>query len=248
MYLSGYTEKERAIIEKEGRSQYQNILRMSELGERPLYRGAGWCKQERAVSKLRNKKEWFGKKNDAVIFVQATPGEVLQKEIQKVVNSSGFKLKVVERGGKTIKGVLQRSDVYNNSKCWKDDCVVCARKPKGLCSKESAEYRIWCEVCDTDGLQAVMHGETGRCARVRCGEHITALKKKKDSNLWEHCVTKHNGQLVKFGFEVTCQFKNDPLARQLDEAKRIQEETGELLNDKNEWVRPAGLAYHVTRM
>ena len=41
--------------------------------------------------------------------------------------------------------------------------------------------------------------------------------------------------MVKFGCEVTKHFKNNPLGRQLDEAKRIQEEAGELLNDKNEW-------------
>ena len=248
MYLSGYSEKERMIIEREGRNQYKNIVKMSDIGCRPMYRGSDWCKQERAVSKLRSRKEWFGKKNDAVIFVQATPGEVLQREIQKVVNSSGLRLKVVERGGKSLKGVFQRSDVMPDSRCWKDDCVVCSTKPNGLCSKEGVGYRIWCEVCDSEGTGAVMHGETGRCARVKCGEHIAALMRKKNSNLWEHCVAKHNGQMVKFGCEVTNHFKNDPLGRQLDEAKRIQEEAGELLNDKNEWVRPAGFAYFVTRM
>ena len=29
MYLSGYSEKERMIIEREGRNQYKNIVRMS---------------------------------------------------------------------------------------------------------------------------------------------------------------------------------------------------------------------------
>ena len=139
MYLSGYSEKERMIIEREGRNQYKNIVKMSDIGCRPMYRGSDWCKQERAVSKLRSRKEWFGKKNDAVIFVQATPGEVLQREIQKVVNSSGLKLKVVERGGKSLKGVFQRSDVMPDSRCWKDDCVVCSTKPNGLCSKEGVQ-------------------------------------------------------------------------------------------------------------
>ena len=174
MYLSGYSEKERMIIEREGRNQYKNIVKMSDIGCRPMYRGSDWCKQERAVSKLRSRKEWYGKKNDAVIFAQATPEEVLQREIQKVVNSSGLRLKVVERGGKSLKGVFQRSDVMPDSRCWKDDCVVYSTKPKGLCSKEGVGYRIWCEVCDREGTEAVRHGETGRCARVRCGEHIAA--------------------------------------------------------------------------
>ena len=40
----------------------------------------------------------------------------------------------------------------------------------------------------------------------------------------------------------------DSLQRQLDEAARIEEETGILMNTKNEWVRPAGIQYNVERM
>ena len=37
------------------------------------------------------------------------------------------------------------------------------------------------------------------------------------------------------------------LARQLDEAIRIAGEEGKLLNDKFEWVRPAGVAISINR-
>ena len=43
-------------------------------------------------------------------------------------------------------------------------------------------------------------------------------------------------------------FKDDVLARQLDEAIRIAGEGGNLLNDKFEWVRPAGVAISINRM
>ena len=45
--------------------------------------------------------------------------------------------------------------------------------------------------------------------------------------------------MVPFNFQVTKVFRDDPLSRQLDEANRIQKEEGVLLNDKNEWTRPA---------
>ena len=43
-------------------------------------------------------------------------------------------------------------------------------------------------------------------------------------------------------------FKRDVLARQLDEAIRIAGEDGYLMNDKNEWVRPAGVFISINRM
>ena len=98
------------------------------------------------------------------------------------------------------------------------------------------------------GAKAVMHGETGRSGRVRVNEHHRALTKKKDSNLWEHCVEVHNGEMVDFRCRVTGTFKEDPLSRQLDEAIRLQKEEGTLLNDKNEWTRPAGFTIMARRM
>ena len=52
---------------------------------------------------------------------------------------------------------------------------------------------------------------------------------------------------MEFGYRVVGVFK-DPLQRQLDEAVRIEEETGVLMNTKNEWVRPAGIRHTVERM
>ena len=57
----------------------------------------------------------------------------------------------------------------------------------------------------------------------------------------------HNGESVEFGYRVVGVLK-DPLQRQLDEAVRIEEETGVLMNTKNEWVRPAGIRHTVERM
>ena len=53
---------------------------------------------------------------------------------------------------------------------------------------------------------------------------------------------------VEFGYKVDKSFQDDVLARQLDEAIRIAGEEGNLLNDKYEWVRPAGVAISINRM
>ena len=84
-------------------------------------------------------------------------------------------------------------------------------------------------------MSAIMHGETGKSARVRIGQHIDAYEKGKNSNLYEHCVEKHNGQAVKFECKVTGVFK-DPLSRQLDEALRIQQDVGLTLNNLHAWI------------
>ena len=93
-----------------------------------------------------------------------------------------------------------------------------------------------------------MHGETNRSARVRCLEHRAALMRGDNSNLWEHCVSKHQGQLAEFGYKVTRNFHRDSLLRQIDEAWRLENEEGSLLNDKMEFVKPFGIQLRATRM
>ena len=99
MCLNGYYQRERDNILRDGRAHYCNIILKSQRGERPLYRPAGWCKVERSMSKLRSKNGWYGTHMDSVLFVQATPGEVLRKQIQEVVKKHRLKIKVVEKGG-----------------------------------------------------------------------------------------------------------------------------------------------------
>ena len=69
---------------------------------------------------------------------------------------------------------------------------------------------------------------------MRCGEHEKAYLAKKNSNLWEHSRDVHKGEKIEVGYNVDKTFKDDVLARHL--------------NDKNEWVRPAGVAISINRM
>ena len=108
---SGYSVDERTLIEKEGRARYENILRQVEGGMRPLYRNSDVNKYQREVVKLKKQINWYGKSNGSVLFVQATPGERLKSAVQYVCDKSGMKIKVVEKGGRTVKQILQKSDI-----------------------------------------------------------------------------------------------------------------------------------------
>ena len=116
MLRSGYTEYERGLFIQEGLARYNNILDKVRRGDRPLYRLSSWKKMERAVDKKVKARTWFGNV-ETVLFVQPTPGEVLRKQLQDLANSTQFKIKVVERGGRTLKAMLQKSDVIPNKSC-----------------------------------------------------------------------------------------------------------------------------------
>ena len=59
------------------------------------------------------------------------------------------------------------------------------------------------------------------------------------------------GRKLIYRYDVMSIHTSDPLRRQLSEALNIQKGAQELdhkMNDKNEWVRPAGLDIEVRRM
>ena len=248
MLTSGYNIWERNLIVTQGIASFKNLIKMSEEGKRPLYRLGSWKKLERNIDKIRKTKTWYGKDTETVLFVQATKNELLRKELQREADKCGLRVKVVEKGGKSLKSLLQRSDISPQMSCGYEDCVICKTKEDGRCGKENCGYKIYCKRCKTqlnpqgELVPAEMHGESSRCARVRCGEHYAALRRGKNSNLFEHVRDFHNGdESVEFGFEVTGLFQRDTLGRQLEEAMRIESFGGTRMNDKEEWVQPASI-------
>ena len=95
-----------------------------------------------------------------MIFVQPTPGEILKKKVEAIVLNAGFKIKVVERGGRSVHSILQRSDVSPQLSCdWGNKCFICSTKPTGLCREESV---------GSVGSGWVRLGRSGRSGRA-CG-------------------------------------------------------------------------------
>ena len=109
---------------------------------RPLYRSSSWKKEERALARKKKSKSWFGKQFDSVLFVQSSPDELLKKEVQRIVKEHGFKVRVVEKGGRPLQSFLQRSDVDPQLDCLDSECSLCHTSPEGLCRMESVGYRI----------------------------------------------------------------------------------------------------------
>ena len=86
------------------------------------------------------------------------------------------------------------------------------------------DTEIYFKVFEAAGIQIEMNGETGRCARVRCGEHYKDYQEGDDgSNLFDHVKKEHEGDRnTEFGFEVVRKFQSDVLARQLEEGMQIE--------------------------
>ena len=79
-------------------------------------------------------------------FVGIKPVEQLRKSIQTEANRSKISIKVVERGGKTLRSLLQKSEI-EKVKCQDNECVICETEDKGLCSKENVGYTVVCNTC-----------------------------------------------------------------------------------------------------
>ena len=175
MLKSGYNREERDQIVYEGRARYSNLLAKVTRGERPLYRNAPWMKERRGMEMVKKHKGWHGGA-DTVLFVQSTPNEILRKEIQGQMDKLGMKVKVVEKAGRSLKSLLQVQDAglmtVLSARLRQRDSVAC----------RTWGYLVWRKECELQGVWTVMHGETGRCARIRCGERERALLKT-NSNL-----------------------------------------------------------------
>ena len=73
------------------------------------------------------KKNWYAKDgSEAVLFVEATPDGSLAEECRKTFKENGFKVKVIERSGCTVKNALTKSNPFKKNGCNDTTCEVCA--------------------------------------------------------------------------------------------------------------------------
>ena len=105
-----------------------------------------------------------------------TPEGILKKRLQerdaKMVEAMGVrKVKFVERGGRSIQGILCQSNPWKAKQCGGRDCMVCKTEAKGDCRVESVVYQVDCAKCEKEGKRSVYIGETGRSAWER-GESV----------------------------------------------------------------------------
>ena len=213
-------------------------------GTHPLYRDKGWDKQNRRRQKETKRTAWLRKgKFDSVIMVNATPNGELARQFRDVVqkNPGPVKIKIMERGGRQIKSILQRNNPSKSKGCESLECLVCkhGRGEGGDCRRNSVGYEMYCDICGPENVCYV--GETAQNAFTRGLRHVANLRgKQKDSPLWKHSVLEHQGSLdVSYSMKVVKTF-TDPLTRQVNEGVRIEHCSATIqLNSKSEWHGPA---------
>ena len=269
---SGYSRKQSQDIVVNGLRGYESLRLRAEKGEAKLHRPAEDGLEERTRKKILSKGNWFkqkkknshehqGKKRRkktvkseqepelvTVLFVPGTPGGQLANELKEVERNmakvTGERVRVVERGGTTVKAMLVKSNPWILP-CIRHeagkDCLPCLHpKTETMdCSVKSVVYDIKCLDCGEDKA-AVYCGHSSRSLGERGAEHLDNYRKGKVvSPLLKHhqlCHSEVVGE-VAFRMEVVRRHPSS-FSRQCHEIVRLErlsrQGNTELLNSKSE--------------
>jgi hypothetical protein len=218
MLLSGYSRNERLCFIKRAIDRYDKKLSQVDTKSIPLYRKDTFDRINRCTKKVNKKTTWANTKdqiNVVPLFVPCTPGGILKSKVEQVVKSSGEPIKVVEKGGKAVKAMLQRSNPGKSSDCCDVACLVCGQTEggeseflKGSCRSDGVNYTGTCLICQKAGVRKIYHGESSRNLFTRSREHHRDYNKKdsnnKHSSAWmKHSVSDHGGGAPSVRFQVT---------------------------------------------
>ena len=66
--------------------------------------------------------------NDQTVIVPPTPGEISKERLQEEAKICRMNIRIVEKTGRTVKSLVQRSDPSKKGSCWDPECVVCKTK------------------------------------------------------------------------------------------------------------------------
>ena len=83
---------------------------------------------------------------DIVVFIPHTPGGILKERLQrkdaKMREAMGmWRVMFMERGGRSLRGLLCRLNPWREKECWGNNCLVCQTEAKGKCK---AGWNLWC--------------------------------------------------------------------------------------------------------
>ena len=133
-----------------------------------------------------------------VLFVEQTPGGKLARSLREVLKRIegilGFKVKVVERTGSTLKNLLPNTNPWGGAHCTRAECVTCNQGSEDMpaCTKRGLVYESICLSCNPGALQkgelkidgnnttphpSIYVGETCRSIQERAAEHQEAYNK-----------------------------------------------------------------------
>ena len=151
-------------------------------------------------------------------------GSVLAKRLREaeenLLHSTGYKLKIVERGGSKLEDLLHKSDPCQGQDCERQGCLLCStklrtgRNMKQECSKRNLVYETYCITCKERDIKKIkaatgghkkrtqeemakikLHkyiGETSRSCFERAMEHQNDMRQlKPTSHLLRHVLDQH---------------------------------------------------------
>ena len=186
--------------------------------------------------KIKNKKkqDWYKEEGryESIMYVDSSPKSAWKKKIQSIVKRNKMKIKVVERVGKTVKGMLQKSSVFTKRESGRNDCEMCKRGLKVNCRTRGCVYDIKCKTHEHK-----YDGTTGRSIYERIGEHIESWRKKEENSpLQKHAETYHDGEEFEIELKIVAECFGNPSKRLITEAVVIDEISDEItINAKREW-------------
>ena len=163
---------------------------------------------------------------------------------EDVIRKSRCRVRVVERAGRSVCQMLQKSYPFTKTRCVSDECFVCVSEGKGNCLRENINYEI---ECTREGCEYVYCGESARNCFCRGREHLKGIAKRDpESVLVEHVIEKHNSEFdcgVCSGFRMNVrEMHTNAMERQLTEAIKIETMIRPSMNRKsgNDVTRPLG--------
>ena len=250
LQVAGYDKSFRAQILRTALAATNKMRADEREGKRPMYRARTWRRAERRKEKQLKARDWYKKGgNESVMFITATPNSELKELLQKEIDKSKFKIKVVEKSGKKIVRHLQKNNPFAGKGCGESDCMVCTGSKSGSCRETGITYTIDCignqeeqdtgteETTQRSKCTGIYNGETGRNAYTRGMKHQDDYNKKiEGSAMWKHCIAHHGGVEQQFEMGVKDRVRNDATKRQILEAIRIERtEQGNRMNSRGEW-------------
>ena len=191
------------------------MVEVAEQGGRPVNRPRSWQADLRQKNKVAKRISWHKAGGyDIPLFVPATPGSQLVKQLKEVEERScterKIKFRFEEIAGTSMTSILQKSDPWAGGSC--ACCACCMGEKGGDCRRNNVTYQIVCEECEKMNVVAHYKGETSKNTYTRGLKHLEQIKTKaNESVLWAHCKEQHQCNVVSFRIENF----SDHLSRQI---------------------------------
>ena len=162
----------------------------------------------------------------------------IRESLRRMEPTLGFKVKVVERTGRSLGSNFPLNNLWAGVKCGREDCVTCEQggeEDLPQCTQTNLVYENICVGCNPGAtkkgeqedirsdIPTVYIGETSRSIYERSKEHWEGVRKMCSKNhMVKHQMLEHNGELEPdFTMKVKGYFKT-ALARQVAEAVWIR--------------------------